>query len=351
MSTATNDSLLQTAGRIFAYMTENHAGNWGLDIDHWDWVPGVGVIAIWDYYESTGRPDAIDFLVRWAEKNRGKAGGSRVINAMAPFAVFPALHRRTGDRQYRDLALAAGEWLLREAPRTREGALEHTVTEAVQFAEQVWADTVFMAVLPLSGLAKSYDSRAFAEEALRQLLLHYRLLRDEASGVLFHGWNCAAKNHMSAARWTRANAWIALATPMILDNIRGLVPIPAEAADGYRRLIDGLLGFALPSGLWPTVLDRSGFYPETSGSAGIAAGILRGVRGGLLEPAMRAHADKTIAAVMAAVDERGEVRGVSGGTPVMESVEAYDAIPQYPTLYGQGLALMLLSERLRGEKV
>ncbi|REK68644.1 MAG: glycosyl hydrolase [Cohnella sp.] len=349
MSTARNHSLRETAGRLFAYMTEDHAGNWGLDFDQWDWVPGVGVIAIRDYYESTGRTDAMDFLVRWAEKNRGKAGGSRAVNAMAPFAVFPELHRHTSDVLYRDLALAAGEWLLREAPRTREGALEHTVTEAVQFAEQVWADTVFMAVLPLSEIAKSYGNRAFAEEALRQLLLHYRLLRDEESAVLFHGWNCAAGNHMSAARWTRANAWIALATPMILDNIRGLVPIPPEASDGYRRLIDGLLAFAQPSGLWPTVLDRSGFYPETSGSAGIAAGILRGVRSGWLEPSMRVHAERTIDAVTAAVDERGEVRGVSGGTPVLESVEAYNAIPQYPTLYGQGLALMLVSEALRGE--
>jgi len=209
---------------------------------------------------------------------------------------------------------------------------------------------VFMAVLPLSELAKSYGNRAFAEEALRQLLLHYRLLRDEASAVLFHGWNCAAGNHMSAARWTRANAWIALATPMILDNVRDLIPIPAEALDSFRRLIDGLLAFALPSGLWATVLDRSDFYPETSGSAGIAAGILRGVRSGWLEPSMRAHAGKTIAAVTAAVDDRGEVRGVSGGTPVLDSVEAYNAIPQYPTLYGQGLALMLISEALRGER-
>jgi len=350
MGTITNHSLRETAGRIFEYMTKDHAGDWGLDFDHWDWVPGVGVIAIRDYYESTGRSDAMRFLVRWAEKNRGKAGGRRVINAMAPFAVFPALHRHTSDVLYRDLALAAGEWLLREAPRTREGALEHTVTEAVQFAEQVWADTVFMAVLPLSELAKSYGNRAFAEEALRQLLLHYRLLRDEASAVLFHGWNCAAGNHMSAARWTRANAWIALATPMILDNVRDLIPIPAEALDSFRRLIDGLLAFALPSGLWATVLDRSDFYPETSGSAGIAAGILRGVRSGWLEPSMRAHAGKTIAAVTAAVDDRGEVRGVSGGTPVLDSVEAYNAIPQYPTLYGQGLALMLISEALRGER-
>lgn len=35
----------------------------------------------------------------------------------------------------------------------------------------------------------------------------------------------------------------------------------------------------------------------------------------------------------------------------MESVEAYNGIPVYPTLYGQGLTIMLLGEAIRRGEV
>ncbi|BBH19398.1 hypothetical protein Back11_07430 [Paenibacillus baekrokdamisoli] len=40
----------------------------------------------------------------------------------------------------------------------------------------------------------------------------------------------------------------------------------------------------------------------------------------------------------------GAVDGVSGGTPVLASIEAYNEVPVFPTLYGQGLTLLLLTE-------
>ncbi len=47
-------------------------------------------------------------------------------------------------------------------------------------------------------------------------------------------------------------------------------------------------------------------------------------------------------AVLVQIEADGTV-GVSGGTPVMPSIEAYQEIPCYPSLYGQGLTLILLS--------
>ncbi|MEJ1715132.1 glycoside hydrolase family 88 protein, partial [Escherichia coli] len=88
-----------------------------------------------------------------------------VINAMAPFAIFPTLYEYTHDNLFLEESLRVGQWMLAEAPRTREGAFEHTVTENVSFPEQVWADTIFMAVLFLARLARVTGDHSYAFEA------------------------------------------------------------------------------------------------------------------------------------------------------------------------------------------
>lgn len=339
--------LTRIADRICAYMTQDHSGDWGMDIHDWDWVPGVGVIGLLSYYEATRKPELMDTLLRWTQTNLHKAERLKVINSMAPFAIFPALYRETQDPQLLATARRIADWMIAEAPRTREGAFEHTVTEGATFPEQVWADTIFMAVLFLARMAKLTGESVYANEAVSQLDIHLRLLQDEATGVLFHGWNCGEGSHMSAARWTRANAWVAIGTPMILEELAGVAEVPQAAIDRYKTMMLGLIRFQRPDGLWPTVMDQPGFYPETSGSAGIAAGLFRSVRMGLLEEeAGLPAAELALQAVLKRVKESGEVTGVSGGTPVMPSIEAYNGIPQYPTLYGQALALLMLVERM-----
>lgn len=343
--------MIQTyADKVWKEMMKDHKGEWGMDIHHWDWVPGVGVIAMLEYYNTTRNPDILAYLVDWVKQNAELAKGKKVINSIAPHAIFPALYRLTDDAWFRDEAIRVAEWMIQETPRTREHAFEHTVTESADFSEQVWADTIFMAVLFLARTASMVGSKIYAEEALQQVLIHLRLLQDEKTNVLFHGWNCNSGDHMSAARWTRANAWIAAGVPMIVEEISPLVTIPDELEDRYSRLLSGLLSYQQVDGLWSTVMDHSDYYREVSGSAGIGYGVWKAMNMGLIpyNEQYDASAERVLEAVISNISEDGVVNGVSGGTPVMPTVEAYqNDIRTYPTLYGQGLALMLLSEALR----
>ncbi|TXK84164.1 glycoside hydrolase family 105 protein [Paenibacillus sp. N3.4] len=337
------------AKKVWEQMKMDHSGDRGMDMNKWDWVPGVGVIAMLDYHQATQYPQVLTFLIEWVERNKEKAADTKVINSMAPYAIFPALYQLTGEEWYKEEAVRVAEWLLTEAPRTREQAFEHTVTEDVIFPEQVWADTVFMAVLFLARTASQLGNIRYAEEALQQVLIHLRLLQDDQSGVLFHGWDCGSRNHMSSARWTRANAWIAAGIPMIVEEISQLMPIPVELKDRYSKLMAGLVDFQQKDGLWSTVMDQTDYYREISGSAGIGYGLKKAMETGLIEPlsAYQAASDRVTEAVLPFIRDNGIVEGVSGGTPVMPSIEAYNEIPTYPTLYGQGLVLMLLSHALR----
>ncbi|MCJ8014749.1 glycoside hydrolase family 88 protein [Paenibacillus sp. KQZ6P-2] len=352
--------LVTAADRVYHYLMFSGPESWGshrwadwaMNRDRWDWNPGVGLIAAADYGSFGGSQWVLRDVEAWVERNLGGSEQVKVVNSLAPFAVFPLLYRLTGKRFYADKAEEIALWLVKQAPRTREGAFEHTVTENASFSEQVWADTVFMAVLFLARTARLTGNKELADEAMKQTLLHLQALQDDETGLLFHGWNSATGDWMSAARWNRANAWNAVGVPMIVEEaseLCGDVEMLGELRERYLRLAEALVHCQNESGLWPTVLDRAGFYEETSGSAGIACGLYKAARAGWIPAEMAtASADRTVAAVLAQVRGDGAVLGVSGGTPVLATVEAYDEVPTFPTLYGQGLVLLLFSEKLRG---
>jgi unsaturated rhamnogalacturonyl hydrolase len=351
-----SQALWETAERVYQYMISEHApasrqlastvdvdpASWGLNIDDWNWNPGVGITSISAYYDASPRADILDYLVHWVERNKARSGKFQHVNYMTPFAIFPDMYRRTNDRYYLDTALDFGDWIVKNSARTLTGAFQH----GGDLTEQIWADTVFMVVLFLARLARLVDNRPLAEEAGRQLQLHLRYLQDPQTGVLFHGYDCQAQNHKSSARWTRGNAWITLATPLIMSEIQPLIGIPAGLGDSYRRLVDGLISFQAANGLWHTVMDRPDLYQETSGSAGIGAGILKSIRSGLLPPSYRPAAEKALQGVLTTIQPDGAVAGVSGGTPIMKTIDEYGLLSRYPTLYGQGLTLMLVAEYL-----
>ncbi|WP_254450316.1 hypothetical protein [Cohnella herbarum] len=71
---------------------------------------------------------------------------------------------------------------------------------------------------------------------------------------------------------------------------------------------------------------------------------------GWLDESYGDSVDRALIGVMALIESDGTVQGVSGGTPVMPSIQAYDDIPCYPTLYGQGLTLILLSLAIKDKR-
>ncbi|RED64844.1 glycoside hydrolase family 88 protein [Cohnella lupini] len=364
--------LEEAANRVYRFMMHGEQAEWGshewtdwaMNIDRWDWNSGVGIIAAAEFGKMSREDWAIQEVEDWVNRNKWQSDSVKVINSMAPYAVFPLLLEKKADPYYAAKAEEIAFWMMEQSPRTGNGAFEHTVTEKASFREQIWADTVFMAVLFLARAARMLSNRRMADEALRQVLLHLRALQDDGTGLLFHAWNCEAEDWMSAARWNRANAWNACGVPMILEALEGCdfgnwnssddtgdsgnSGALAEIKGRYVKLAEGLMLKQNASGLWPTVLDRPGYYEETSGSAGIAYGLYKAARMGLLPDSKQAMAcaDRATAAVISKIGANGAVEGVSGGTPVLDSVAAYNEVPIFPTLYGQGLTLLLLTEAI-----
>ena len=281
---------------------EKNDNNILFDMDIWDWSQGVALYGIWKYYRLTGERRYLEYLTQWFDTKLNRPIVHN-INTMAPLL--------DSDNN-----------------------------------QQLWADTVFMAVLFMGKIASITGDERYAGECKKQFMLHIHYLSDKKTGLWCHGWSFERMDNYAGAFWARGNCWFTIAAA----ELPGLLELEEWESDlildAYRAQAAALCRYQSPDGLWHTLVDREDSYLEVSGSSGFAYGLLKGVRAGLLPASCRDAALRAAQAVRAHIGPDGLVGQVSYGTIVADTLEYYKNVPLRPTGYGQNLALMMLVELL-----
>lgn len=337
------EHILQLIEKITDRVVHGSDKEWAMNIHSFDWVPGVGLYGIWKAWEVTGKDEYLDFLTDWAGKHLEDAYRQKTVNSTAPMIAILELYKKSGKEAYRKVCQDMAEYVLKEAPLTIDGGLEHTVTENASFDNQMWADTLFMVCIFMARFGRLTGNRSYTEFASDQLVLHYRYLWDEETGLFYHGWDGTSRTHLSSIHWGRANAWIIYSTVEILNEVGEF----EERDDVIRKLqrhASSLTRLQRDNGLFGSILDDPTSYDELSASAGIACGIKRGIRFGYVDGSLENAARRVYKVLPQYVDETGTVQGVSGGTPIMKTAKEYRDIPVIPTLYGQALTCLALAD-------
>lgn len=311
--------------------------------DVWDWQAGVGMYALLKAGKALRTDRYLSYVREWVEYHRQKGLPENTVNTTAPFLCVLELYKETKEGCYYEMCRKRAEYLMKEAPRTGCGALQHTVIGVdISFKNQVWADTLFVAVLFLAGWGRVTGDRSCEEEAVKQFILHEECLLDQQSGLICHGYNDTDKSCMSAVHWGRANTWFLLAGSMIFKEL-------AEDCAGRQRIQKSLVrhlkamrGFQEPDGSFHTVLDHPETYPETTAACGFYAALRMALDSGWLEEGWEKTGSLSLEGLKKQIGEDGSVKKASGGTPLMVSVEEYSKIPCVMSYYGQGLMILAL---------
>ncbi|KAL3463551.1 Six-hairpin glycosidase-like protein [Aspergillus heterothallicus] len=319
----------------------------------WEWTHGIGLYGIWKYYELTGDPKLLAIIEDWFAARLAE-GTTKNINTMAVFLTLAYVYEKTGNITYLPWLDAWAEWAMHELPRTRFGGMAHiTYLTENHHHQQLWDDTLMMTVMPLAKIGKLLNRPAYIAEAKRQFLIHIKYLLDTKTGLWFHGWEFHADgsggHNFANARWARGNSWVTIVIPEFIEllDLQPDDPIRIHLIDTLVAQVEALKRFQTDSGLWRTLLDEES-YVESSATAGFAWGILKAVRKRYISPEYRPLAEKAIAAVVAQVDEDGELQNTSFGTGMGDSLDFYRQIPLTSMPYGQAMAQGALAEWLRG---
>lgn len=317
-----------------------------MTLDTWEWPQGVAIYAMMKVYLARRDPQTLADVRAWYDRHMARGLPARNINTTAPMLGLALLWEETREERYRALIEDWAQWVMTGLPRTEEGGFQHLTSDSVN-AQQLWDDTLYMTVLFLYRAGAALGRPEWIEEAKYQFLLHIKYLHAQGTGLWYHGFCFEGRHHFGGAFWARGNSWF---TAGAVDFLEWL---PEQ--DSVRRLIlttwqeqcAALVRLQDASGLWHTLLDHEDSYLETSASAAIAYGLLKGVRLGLLDGGCREPALRAAEAVLRQVDGDGLVGGVSYGTPMGPDLDFYRRIPIRPTAYGQGLTFLMLTEKTR----
>lgn len=133
----------------------------------------------------------------------------------------------------------------------------------------------------------------------------------------------------------------------VLDALGPEDPAGAFIVESFQQQMQAIKPLQRPDGTFHTVLTDPATYPEMSATAGLGYGALKGVRLGLLGEEYRIVGAKAVQAVFSHLKPNGVIDAVSSGTSGFINYADYNKIPIAPRLYGQALAVPLLSEQLR----
>lgn len=325
-------------------------------IEEWDWPQGVGLYGLYLVQEYYGDGRYMEFFKKWYDRNIEAGLPSKNINTTAPYLTLLQIYDRFDDsRKYEEMLKDRATWLIEELPKTKDGGFQHVTSgigdrnSVILNEGQLWVDTLFMAGLFLQQAGIKFGRKDWEDEALHQMLVHIKYLYCKTNGLFYHGFSFERNDNFGGIFWCRGNSWFTLGLTLFLEhgkNIDG--GTKAFLTDTFRTHADALCTYQSEEGLYNTIIDDPASYAEVSGSAAMAAGILRALKMGILpkEAKYFTCTEKLIKAICQNIDEEGIVQNVSAGTGMGMNPEHYKNIIIRPMAYGQSLAIIALAEAL-----
>ena len=323
-------------------------------IREWDWPQGVGLYGLLRIMQARKNEDYKEFLYQWFKDNMREGLPSKNINTTTPLLTLAELNEYYHDQEFEALCFKWVDWLMNCLPRTMERGFQHVTSangdrQGVRLNEnEMWIDTIFMTVLFLNRMGQKYQNQSWIDESIHQVLMHIKYLWDKETGLFYHGWTFNERNNFGGIFWCRGNSWFTLGILDYIDMFKGTMNAGVKefVVDTYKAQVEALKGLQGISGLWHTVLTDGDSYEEVSGSAAITAGILKGIRYGILDDSYLPCAWKAVEAILDSIDRDGTVLNVSGGTGMGYDADHYKNILIAPMAYGQSLTILALAEAL-----
>ncbi len=195
-----------------------------------------------------------------------------MLDHKQPTILLYNLYDETGDPKYMNAIKTVAESMY-YWPVNEYGGYWHMMMQH----NQMWMDGAYMAG-PLSVMhAARFGDTVLRERAIKQIFIMHEHMRDEKTGLYYHGWDCTKEEPwadpetgLSSQFWGRAVGWYAVAILDIIEYLPKNHPSIAKLKEIEIDLLDSLLNFQdKKTGMWYEVLDRieaEDNWLETSGT-------------------------------------------------------------------------------------
>ena len=218
---------------------------------------------------------------------------------------------------------------------------ETTTPDGITTEARYWIDDMYMIPAVQVQAFRATKDVKYLDRAAKAMVAYLDRLQKD-NGLFHHGEN-------SHFYWGRGNGWMAAGAAELLRDLPDNHPDRARILAGYRKMMKGLLDHQSEGGLWRQLIDKPDSWPETSGSAMFAFGMITGVKNGWLDgPTYGPAARKAWLALVDHLDENANLREVCVGTNKGFDEPYYNARPRTAgDFHGQAPILWSASALLR----
>jgi len=267
------------------------------------------------------------------------------IDNIASGRLLLHLYKETKEMKYKKAADTLKKQLELH-PRTSERGFWHKKI----YPYQMWLDGLYMAGPFYNEYSVMFNDSAAFNDIANQFLLIQKNLKDEGTGLYFHGWDESRKQKWADPQsgtspnfWGRSLGWFMMALVDVLEYFPEHHAKRAELIEIFENLSENLIKFRdEKTGLWYQVIDKGtleGNYIEASASAMFTYAFAKGAKEGYLDNKFLDIADESFKSIikhLVSIEEDGTIKlnnvcsvGGLGGNPDRDgSFEYYIGEPK-----------------------
>lgn len=305
-----------------------------------DWGQSLLAYGLLAASRTTGNAAAREYLHRWLTYHLG--AGVHVTYFVGSWSIgllYPEVLEEFPDIGYplRDVATRTYDFIRAKAIRNGAGVILHNVD-----LPHIYVDTVYYAAPVLAKLGRVLDREDWRDDAMSQLRMHLEILRDPETGFSIHCQENLSGRRSEGA-WARGNGWIAMTCGELLAELPEGSIERAAVGEILAELASALLPHQAESGLWRTIITDASSYEESSASAMLLFGMLRGRRLGVLTATFDEPIARCLDGLLRHIDADGRFIGVSEGT-WPGTIDYYKGLACGEWWWGTGAMLLALRE-------
>jgi len=298
------------------------------------YAEAVTVLGALRVAELNGDQDRIDQLVKRYELLLDPNTDLISKRAHVDFSVIGVIplriYRITGREDFLELGL-------RFADKQWEDPREDGLTKETRW----WIDDIYMVGSLQMQAYRITGNEVYADRAARFMAAYLDKLQ-QSNGLFFHGPE-------APFFWGRGNGWVAAGLAETLQSIPESHQLFERNKAGYLKMMQALLRYQSPSGMWRQLVDQETSWEESSCTAMFAFAMQVGIRKGWLEENVYSPAVKRAwVALLDHLDAEGNLEKICVGTGQSKDVQYYLDRPTHDgDFHGQAPFLWLATELYR----
>lgn len=227
-------------------------------------------------------------------------------------------------------------WGITFAEKQWDNPLPNGLTRQTRF----WIDDIFM-IGSLQILAyRASGNKIYMGRAAQEIDAYLQKLQ-QPNGLFFHGED-------APFFWGRGNGWVAAGLAELIRELPEDNEHYSSILNGYKRMMEALLRYQTPEGMWRQLVDKEESWEESSATAMFGYALKIGVDKGVLSDKQYTLAyQKAWLALADRIDADGALTGICVGTGQSADIQYYLNRPKTAgDLHGQAPVLWFASNLL-----